>query len=140
MSPSDLVEAFAVRYGNDRVQIFDKDGKFLQCCGTFGSDEGEFYGPFGVHVCPATQNLLITDSCNHRVQVGRRISFPERLGLPQVLSPRGKFLFAFGSKGSEPGQFLYPEGIGTTLDGSSVVVSDKDNGRIQVFTQRGMYT
>ncbi|KAF4658720.1 hypothetical protein FOZ61_005305 [Perkinsus olseni] len=111
-------------YGNDRVQIFDRDGKFLHCCGTFGSGEGEFYGPFGVHVCPATQNLLITDSCNHRVQ---------------VLSPRGRFLFAFGSKGSEPGQFLYPEGIGTTLDGSSVIVSDKDNGRIQIFTQRGVF-
>ncbi|KAF4665641.1 hypothetical protein FOL47_004495, partial [Perkinsus chesapeaki] len=111
-------------YGNDRIQIFDNEGKFLQCCGSFGSGQGEFYGPFGVHICPATQNLLITDSCNHRVQ---------------VLSPTGKFLFAFGRKGSAPGEFLYPEGIGTTIDGSFIIVSDKDNGRIQVFTQKGEF-
>ncbi|EER16350.1 Sec18p, putative [Perkinsus marinus ATCC 50983] len=96
-------------YGNDRVQIFDKDGKFLQCCGTFGSDEGEFYGPFGVHVCPATQNLLITDSCNHRVQVlwssdghhheGRpnepssSLTFAAPTGVVSTPSPHSQLLF-----------------------------------------------
>ena len=50
----------------------------------------------------------------------------------------GKFLFQWGTKGKEPGQFDLPHGI--AVDGSGrVYVVDRTNARIQVFDSKGKY-
>ncbi|KAF4683316.1 hypothetical protein FOZ60_009357 [Perkinsus olseni] len=125
---------------NHRVQVFDTDTlELVYAIGQRGDAEGEFCDPSGIGV-DSDGRIIVAEYGNDRVQIfDRDGKFFALLWHLRVLSPRGRFLFAFGSKGSEPGQFLYPEGIGTTLDGSSVVVSDKDNGRIQIFTQRGVF-
>ena len=44
----------------------------------------------------------------------------------------GRFLRAFGGKGSGQGQFIDPRGIAVDKNGS-IYVSDHGNDRIQVF-------
>jgi peptidylamidoglycolate lyase len=54
------------------------------------------------------------------------------------LSPEGRFLLEWGTKGTGPGQFDLPHGI--ALDASdNVYVADRSNARIQVFNSSGNY-
>lgn len=71
-------------------------------------------------------SVLFTDEFNHRV-----IS----------LDRQGSFMFAIGSKGSEPGKFHYPRGLAVvkTAHGSLIVVCDAWNHRIQVFEPDGKF-
>jgi DNA-binding beta-propeller fold protein YncE len=41
---------FVTDYGNNRVQVFDRDGRFLAAWGTVGSDAGQFASTLGVAV------------------------------------------------------------------------------------------
>ncbi len=50
----------------------------------------------------------------------------------------GKFLKMWGTKGTGPGQFNGPHGIAVGLD-RRVYVSDRGNGRIQVFDEEGNF-
>jgi DNA-binding beta-propeller fold protein YncE len=51
----------------------------------------------------------------------------------------GKFLMAWGTKGTEPGQFRTPHSIATDPDARRVYVADRTNGRIQVFDENGKF-
>ena len=53
---------------------------------------------------------------------------------PRVL----KFIRAFGSSGSEPGQFLNPQGISVDPEGN-IYVADTGNHRVQKFDARGRF-
>jgi len=53
-------------------------------------------------------------------------------------SAAGKLLQSWGKPGAGPGEFMVPHGIGVTPDGR-VLVADRDNKRIQVFTLDGTY-
>ena len=66
-------------------------------------------------------NLYVLDGVHHRVV---------------VYDAAGQFLFKFGSRGSDEGQFLFPLGITTAPDGK-VYVADSGNHRFQVFTAEG---
>lgn len=55
-----------------------------------------------------------------------------------VYSSEGDFLFSFGEKGSKPGQFLSPVGIGISQK-NEIYVADKNNLRIEYFTPQGKY-
>lgn len=48
----------------------------------------------------------------------------------------GKHVLTAGSVGCGPGEFLTPHGIGVLSDGS-VVVADRENGRVQLFDVNG---
>ena len=61
--------------------------------------------------------LMICDGCSHRVQ---------------VFELNGKFVTKFGSKGSERGEFEFPNSTANLSDGR-VVVCDSWNHRIQIF-------
>jgi peptidylamidoglycolate lyase len=53
-------------------------------------------------------------------------------------SPTGTFLFQWGTKGGGPGQFDLPHAV--TLDRMGrVYVSDRNNGRVQIFDPNGKY-
>lgn len=65
--------------------------------------------------------LYVLDGVNHRVV---------------VFDADGKFRFKFGSRGSGPGQLLFPLGITTTPDGK-VYVADSGNHRFQIFSADG---
>ena len=56
----------------------------------------------------------------------------------KVFGKKGDFLFAFGKKGSGPGEFDYPLGI--DLDGvGHVYIADSGNQRVQVFSTGGEF-
>lgn len=52
--------------------------------------------------------------------------------------PDGQFKFAFGSKGSLDGELDLPAGV-TTDRQNRIIVADKDNHRIQVFSSTGRF-
>ena len=53
-------------------------------------------------------------------------------------SPDGKHRYSWGAPGSGPGQFLLPHGIWIDRRGR-VLVADRENNRVQVFTQSGEF-
>lgn len=92
--------------------------------------ERMIYGGFGelqfdkpMAVTTANNRVYISDSNNGRVQ---------------VFSDSGEFLFTFGEKGSEAGQFLYPYGLAADRDGN-IYVSELYLSRVQVYTADGEY-
>ena len=56
----------------------------------------------------------------------------------QVFDAAGKFLFTFGSEGSDPGKFSSPDAVAVGPDGT-IAVSDTNNNRIQLFDATGKF-
>ena len=58
----------------------------------------------------------------------------------QKFTPDGKFVAQFGSKGSGPGQLMYPHGITIDTGGTGLVyVSEWGNHHVSVFTSDGVF-
>lgn len=53
-------------------------------------------------------------------------------------SPEGRLLFSWGEPGAGPGQFRVPHGIAIDRQGT-VFVADRENSRIQLFSQEGRF-
>jgi DNA-binding beta-propeller fold protein YncE len=118
--------------GKDRFQVIAPDGTYRETWGTPGSGEGELeflssaslYGrPYGDIAFDAEGNIYIADTGNFRVQ---------------QFAPDRTFVRAWGSKGSEDGQFLAPSGIAIGADGV-VYVSDETRSDVQMFAPDGQY-
>jgi DNA-binding beta-propeller fold protein YncE len=117
--------------GNDRVQVFDRAGKFLS---TFGSSfailvaaqqdsgKGKFWFPRGVAVS-SSGDIVVAESLNSRVQ---------------VFDSEGKFLRSFGNKGRGNGNLDDPSGVAIASSGN-IVVADEKNYRIQIFSSSGKF-
>jgi hypothetical protein len=59
---------YIAEYGdNDRIQVFDTDGKFAYQFGKFGTGDGEFSRPQSIVI--ENENVYVTDACNHRIVV-----------------------------------------------------------------------
>jgi DNA-binding beta-propeller fold protein YncE len=54
----------------------------------------------------------------------------------KVFDSQGRYLFAFGSKGSQQGEFKSPLGIAADREGR-IFVADSQNQRVQIFTPAG---
>jgi len=65
VAPSGVV--YVADSGNDRVQAFDPQGRFLAQWGADGSDPGEFSDPTGLAV-DAGGSLYVADTGNNRVE------------------------------------------------------------------------
>ena len=72
--------------GNNRLQVFTPDGKFVAKYGKAGSGDGEFNQPWGITLDQAG-NMYVADWKNHRIQ---------------KLSPEGEFLMKIGEYGTVP--------------------------------------
>jgi len=90
--------------------------------GTRGSQPGEFNCPSSIAIDDDRHRIIVSDSSNCRVQV--------------LSSIDGSFLFEFGSKGDQPGQFKYPQGLCIANQGR-IIVTDFNNYRLQAFTHEG---
>ena len=66
-TPQDSV--YVTEIGNDRVQVFDKDGKFLTSLGSKGAGNGEFGNLHGIVIDKATGWIYVADTANNRIQV-----------------------------------------------------------------------
>ncbi|MCP5099301.1 MAG: TIGR03663 family protein [Chloroflexi bacterium] len=111
---------------NHRIQKFTHAG---QLAGVFGgsgaaADDPEtnglglFFGPRDI-ILYGDNQLLVTDTGNHRIQ---------------VLDRDGTFVTQVGSQGNLQGQFFEPVGLAEGLSGE-IFLADTWNGRIQQFTR-----
>ncbi|CAH1364720.1 hypothetical protein MTP99_001089 [Tenebrio molitor] len=107
---------------NNRIQVFDTDGRFLYKFGSAGEYYGQFQRPAGITVNVDNQ-IVVCDKDNHRIQ---------------IFTMEGNFLGTFGSKGSDNGKFFYPWDVSCSTT-RKIVVSDSRNDRVQVFTATGEF-
>lgn len=108
------------------VYRLEPDGNVLLTIGQRGvSGEGPdtFNGPTDVAVTPSGDIFVTDGQMNHRI-----VHF----------SRDGRFIKAWGTEGSEPGQFKVPHSIAIDSAGR-LFVADRDNGRIQIFDQDGRF-
>ena len=96
---------------NDRVQVFDANGKFLRQFGGFA--------PFGLFITPDAI-LFVADGRANKI-------------LKMTLD--GKVLASWGKTGAEPGNFQMPHGLTVANDGT-VYVSEITGKRVQKFGAR----
>lgn len=124
--PTDVVidragNFYVSEYGeNDRIQVFDPDGKWLRQWGGHGYDPGQFMRPRALAI-DAQDRLYVADSCNHRIQ---------------VFDTDGKLLNSWGKRGSAPGEMSYPYDLCIGPD-QALYVCEYGNHRVQKFTLDG---
>ena len=58
---------YIVDSGNNRIQVFDLDGKFISKWGTQGSGDGQFNGPTDIAIDPVG-NVYVLDSGNSKIE------------------------------------------------------------------------
>lgn len=103
------------------VKIFDLQGKLLGKIGRQTGDiPGSFLFPTYLTVDPQG-NLFVADTLNSRVQ---------------KFDSDGKFLKAFGKRGTAFGQFDKPKGVGVDSLGNLYVV-DSGWSNVQIFNAKG---
>ena len=107
---------YVVDSGNNRIQKFDSNGKYITQWGFEGSDNQQFNGPHGISV-DSDGNVYVTDYNNDRIQ---------------KFDSNGKYITQWGTKGSELGQFSSAFDI--AISSSKIYVTDTGNNIVQVFT------
>ena len=105
---------------NERISKFDKDGKFIKCWGSQGTELGQFQRARALALGPDGL-LYVADSCNHRIQ---------------VFSREGDLVRCWGEPGDEPGQLRLPYDLALNKAGELYVV-ERENHRVQKFTVEG---
>jgi len=108
------------------VYKFSSDRKLLMTIGTKGvAGEGEytFNGPTDVAVAP-NGDIFVTDG-----HVNARVV---------KYTKDGRFIKAWGKKGTGPGEFNLPHSVALDSQGR-VFVADRSNNRIQIFDQDGKF-
>jgi DNA-binding beta-propeller fold protein YncE len=98
---------------NNRVQVFDADGKFLTQWATTGA-------PYGLTLHPS--GMFLADGRANNVK---------------LLNLDGKTLHSWGTKGAAPGQFDLPHWVGLDSQGA-MYVAEVNGKRVQKFApQKG---
>jgi hypothetical protein len=106
------------------VLVFDPDGRLVRTLGVDGEsgcDDRRFFQPTHVCVLPSGEFFVTDGYGNSRVA---------------KFAADGRFLFAWGERGTAPGQFHTPHVIVRGRDGR-LYISDRENDRIQVFDEAG---
>jgi len=109
--------------GNDRIQKFSRDGRFILEWGGMGTEPGKFQRPQGMAVEKrgGDELLLVADAVNHRIQ---------------RFTMEGQWISSFGRLGQEDGALRYPYSVAVGADGT-VFVCEYGNHRIQRFDPDG---
>ena len=105
---------------NNRVQIFDPQGKFLKSFGNQGDKNGQLNHPTDVAV-DRHGNIIVCDKDNHRVQ---------------RFTKDGVFINKFGGYGETQGKFKRPWGVSLGNE-DEIIVTDRRNSRVQIFKEDG---
>jgi peptidylglycine monooxygenase len=120
---------------DDRVFLVDRDAHQIMMFDTEGrlqSTLGERHHPrFGLPFNHPT-DVAVAPSGEIYVSDGYGNAHVHRF------AANGEHLGTWGGIGTGPGQFSTPHGIWVTADGR-VLVADRENNRIQIFTGDGMY-
>jgi DNA-binding beta-propeller fold protein YncE len=109
-----------------QVFKYTRDGKLVMTLGTAGVSglgPDTFNGPTDVAVAPNGDVFVADGHVNSRI-----VKF----------SPEGKFLKAWGQRGTGPGEFNLPHTMAFDSRGR-LFVGDRSNARIQIFDQEGTF-
>jgi DNA-binding beta-propeller fold protein YncE len=101
---------------NNRVEIFDADGKFISMFGKNGDGPADFTRPKGIAV-DSDGNIWVVDTYQDRMKVFNR---------------EGRLLSYVGGHGNYPGQFMAAFGVAIDKN-NRVITSEQWPGRLQVF-------
>lgn len=115
-------DIYVCDYGSDadRVQKFDRSGRFIWSVGKTGTEVGEFRRPSGLTV-DRTGTVYVADAVNHRIV---------------RLDPDGNILKMWGGLGDAPGRLAYPYDISCSPEGI-LYVAEFGNNRVQAFDAEG---
>lgn len=105
-----------------RVVFFDQQGNTLGTFGEFGYDAGQFVYCSAVAQDEAGFLYVSEYGGNDRIQ---------------KFTPQGESVLAFGTVGTEPGEFQRPSGI--VCQQGTIFVSDAINSRVQAFDAQGKF-
>jgi DNA-binding beta-propeller fold protein YncE len=102
---------------NNRIEVFDADGKFIRTWGKIGDGVGEFGRPKGIAV-DSDNHIWVVDQALDRVT---------------IFGDKGELLMAFGTHGKIPSQFKGLVGI--TIDKANRVftLEQYPTGKVQIF-------
>jgi hypothetical protein len=149
-----------------RIQVFDREGRFLR---GWSTPDHQFGKPTGISI-GTDGRVLVADTHYYRVLIyspeGRLVQTighgkgdgPGEFGLVtdavqdsqgnfyvaeygefdriQKFSPSGEFILQWGGHGSEPGQFVRPQNLAVD-ENDRIWVADACNHRIQGFDSQG---
>jgi sugar lactone lactonase YvrE len=101
---------------NNRVQVFDAEGKFIRAFGKAGDGPGYFARPKGIAV-DGDGHVWVADAVQDRVQ---------------VFTPEGQLLIWLGEHGVLPGQFRVLTGLAIDKN-NRVFTTEQLAGRLQMF-------
>ena len=110
-------------FDDNSLMEFSMTSQCISRVGSKGDGPLQFYGPSGIAINKTTGQVYVAEFRNHRVQ---------------VLNADVTFSHMFGSRGSDQGQFRYPNGIAIDNQGL-VYIADSCNHRIQQFTPEGKH-
>ena len=96
--------------------MFSSNGAYVTKWGTYGSDNGQLFGPSGVAV-DDSGNVYVADEGNNRVEESSYI---------------GTYIDQFGRFGSGNVQLGSPQAVAVDGNGN-IYVSDTQNNRVEVF-------
>ena len=109
---------YIVDAGNFRVQVFNRDGKFLRTFGTIGRQMGQFARPKEIAVDPAG-NIYVSDTA---------------FGNFQIFNAEGELLMFVGTRSEQdgPARYMLPSGIYVDEDGRVYMV-DQWFRKVDIF-------
>jgi len=122
--------------GAHTVRKFSRDGQILLTIGTTG-EAGEWNEAAGSRKLNQPNDVAVADNGDIFIVQGHT---PGPRGDARVLKfdKTGRFLAAWGGKGTAPGLFEVAHGI--AIDAKGLLwVADRENQRIQVFDQKGTF-
>ena len=107
------------------LKRFSPDGELLLVVGTEDTpiEGGPFSGCTDVALAPSGE-IYVSDGYGNR--------------LVHKFSPEGELLLSWGEEGTGPGQFALPHSVWVDTD-ERVLVADRENDRIQIFSPDGDY-
>jgi peptidylamidoglycolate lyase len=112
--------------GTHQIYKFTHEGKLLLTIGEAkhpGNDKTHFNGPTDIAVLPGGSFYVSDGYGNSRIA---------------KFSASGEYLFEWGKKGDQPGEFNIPHGISAN-EKSELIVADRENNRIQFFDSSGNF-
>ncbi len=110
--------------GNDRIQVFNEEGKYLYEFGKPGREKlEEFTRPQSLYIDHDADELWIADSCNHRLV---------------VTDLQGNVKRTVGSYGTAEGTWCYPYGI-LALPDDTLLIAEFGNSRFQRLQKDGTF-
>ena len=154
--------------GNNGIQQVDvQTGTVVKTFGNLGAAKGKLSFPIDVSL-DEERRIVVTEYSNNRIQVmsreGESISIfgdsgPEKLNHPTSCIPyknmffvseesnhciktfdqSGTFLYKFGKKGNQDGQFSWKYGM-LVDSNNNLLVCDTNNHRVQQFSLDGRFT